>query len=439
MAVLAVTLCFIVGFYFLTSIGLFENIDPQIGRWSSSEPTIQIYESPTSKTAKTYVSSDPNFGSDVAIINKRYHRYEIMMSGVRGWVDVEDIELLDQSKPYFSSYYTINQNNELVHAITQDLNEEKFQYLRLDEKLGFMEIGVAYYSYDGHYFYSDIPMMLKDYREGSHVNAINQSAYYNYYQFLPFHSKTSLTSLTLDTWHANVVGATPSVLWYNAEEFLQIQESEHVNALLLYSIAMNESAFGTSSMAIDKFNLFGYNAVDRDPTLADTFESVADCLHTYAAYHLNWGYFEVNDDRYFGAHLGDKGSGMNVRYASDAYWGEKAASYAYQIDKESGLKDKNKEKIAYTTHDETVTLYAEASRNSSVVTTLADSSYLPVLVLDTVKGQSIKGNDLWYKIQVDSVLNENQQLVEYDGTYIPYNGNASVAYVHSQSFTQLNQ
>lgn len=439
MAVLLVTLIFILVFYILTSIGLFENIDPQIGRFSSSEATINIYDSATEKSAKTYVSSDPNYGQDVAIINKRLHRYEIMVSGVRGWVDQEDIELFDPTIEAFTSYYTINQNNELVHAITQDTSEEKYQFLRLDEQLSFMSVGEAYYSYDGHYFYADKGKMLNDYREGSHANALNQQAYYNYYQFLPFHSKSNLTSATLDTWHANVVEAIPSVLWYNGEEFLQVQESESVNALLIYAIAMNESAFGTSQMAIEKFNLFGYNAIDSDPSQADSFASVGDCLHTYAAYHLNWGYFEVNDERYVGAHLGDKGSGMNVRYASDAYWGEKAASYAYQIDKESGFKDKNNTLVAYTGHDETIKLYREPTQKSSVITTLADSTYLPVQVLETVKGQSVKGNDLWYKIQVDSVLDENQQLVEFDGTYVPYNINDSVAYVHSQSFTQLNQ
>ena len=39
------------------------------------------------------------------------------------------------------------------------------------------------------------------------------------------------------------------------------------------------------------------------------------------------GYLDpVTDGRYFGANLGDKGSGINVKYASDPYWGEKAAA-----------------------------------------------------------------------------------------------------------------
>ena len=34
----------------------------------------------------------------------------------------------------------------------------------------------------------------------------------------------------------------------------------------------------------------------------------------------------VTDSRYYGANLGDKASGICVKYASDPYWGEKAAS-----------------------------------------------------------------------------------------------------------------
>ena len=37
--------------------------------------------------------------------------------------------------------------------------------------------------------------------------------------------------------------------------------------------------------------------------------------------------------RFFGSHLGNKGSGFNVKYASDPYWGLKIAALAYQVDK----------------------------------------------------------------------------------------------------------
>ena len=33
------------------------------------------------------------------------------------------------------------------------------------------------------------------------------------------------------------------------------------------------------------------------------------------------GYLNINDYRYFGGQLGNKGSGINVKYAGDPYWG----------------------------------------------------------------------------------------------------------------------
>ena len=50
---------------------------------------------------------------------------------------------------------------------------------------------------------------------------------------------------------------------------------------------------------------------------------------------------DLNDyaGRYYGGYLGDKASGMNVKYASDPYWGEKAAANYYSFDKKYGLQD----------------------------------------------------------------------------------------------------
>ena len=45
------------------------------------------------------------------------------------------------------------------------------------------------------------------------------------------------------------------------------------------------------------------------------------------------GYTDPVDDwRYMGSHVGNKGSGMNVRYASDPFWGEKIAGWYYRFD-----------------------------------------------------------------------------------------------------------
>ena len=65
-------------------------------------------------------------------------------------------------------------------------------------------------------------------------------------------------------------------------------------------------------------------------------------LNYHADRYLSWGYTDPLDDwRYFGSHVGNKGSGMNVRYASDPFWGEKIAGWYYRFDSTNGLKDYN--------------------------------------------------------------------------------------------------
>ena len=345
-AVFGAAMVLVLSLLILTSLGFYESINSQIGRLVSTQPTISIYASAKDKIPFTYTTSDAAYGSDVAIISKKFHRYEIMLSGQRGWVDSENIELINQEEPFYASYYTINENDELVHAITQNLTQQSYQFIRLDTALPYLSKGVAYYSYDGHYFYDDEKVMLQDYRERSNASAVNKTPYYNYYQYMPMKSHSNVNAEVMDQFLVEQVQATPSVLWYHAQDFIDIQSEQKVNALLLYSLAINESAFGTSYLALNKYNLFGYNAVDVDPNLADPFESVVNCLLIYTRDHLNNGYFNELDTRYHGAYLGDKAGGMNVSYASDPYWGEKAAGFAYQLDARANFVDKGNYTLA---------------------------------------------------------------------------------------------
>ena len=57
-------------------------------------------------------------------------------------------------------------------------------------------------------------------------------------------------------------------------------------------------------------------------------------FNTMRRYLISESYCDPKDyiGRYYGSHLGDKESGINVKYASDPYWGEKAASFYYRLD-----------------------------------------------------------------------------------------------------------
>ena len=86
----------------------------------------------------------------------------------------------------------------------------------------------------------------------------------------------------------------------------------------MFGIAINESSYGNSNIAQTKNNLFGLNAVDKSPTeSANYFSNVDQCIEEFAYEWMSQGYLDGNDYRYRGPHLGDKRSGINVKYASD--------------------------------------------------------------------------------------------------------------------------
>ena len=113
--------------------------------------------------------------------------------------------------------------------------------------------------------------------------------------------------------------------------------------MLAVGVAANESAWGSSWIAQNKNNLFGLNAIDTSPgQSANYFASPTQCVNEFTETFLSKGYMNPQDWRYFGGFLGNKASGVNVKYASDPYWGEKAANVAWSLDKANGNRDAGK-------------------------------------------------------------------------------------------------
>ncbi|MFV0380200.1 MAG: N-acetylglucosaminidase [Anaerorhabdus sp.] len=184
-----------------------------------------------------------------------------------------------------------------------------------------MNVGDTYYSYDGYNFYSDT----------KHTKLAGK--YFNYYQFLPARSKTSVSADSFNRYLVSKKGSnTNSKMKNQGQVFINAQNKYGVNALLVYALACLESAYGTSNYAINRNNLFGWNAFDSDPGQASYFSSIEEAVNEHMGINLR-GYLNIEDWRFFGSHFGNKGSGFNVKYASDPYWGYKIAAIAYEIDK----------------------------------------------------------------------------------------------------------
>ncbi len=299
------------------------------------------YIYPTFYSNSDYTYINHGYVDDVPIIEDKGTRAKIEVGGYTGWINKDvssgnyDIEVVPINQVKNPSYYK-SVNGELVHFISTNIkSEEQNGYeIILGPSPNYMKSGVKYYSYDGNNFYTNLESLIDDGKVGSNNLSINKNnTYYNYYMNLPFRSKTSYSAEDIDLFLKN---NTPenSKLRGTGRAFIEAQDKYGANAILVLGIAMNESAKGMSSIAQNKNNLFGINAIDSNPgQSANYFETVEECINQFARRYISIGYADPQDWRHKGANLGNKNLGANVEYASDPFWGEKAARYAYQIDK----------------------------------------------------------------------------------------------------------
>ncbi|MDD6467443.1 MAG: glucosaminidase domain-containing protein, partial [Erysipelotrichaceae bacterium] len=292
-----------------------------------------------------------------------------------------DIVPISVAKPL--NYYVTNDAGDLKHYFAYFSSQSSLTIGRAPE---FMKPNIKYYSADGHYFYESYTQMIDDLNANVTTHAINPDApWFNYYQFLPFHSSTNYTASDFDyyfrakgydtllyTYYNKALNgqgtyplANESLLYSAGSYFMQMQQIYGINPLLLLSISVNESSWGRSYIAAVKNNLFGMAAYDSSTGSATSYDSVLDSILD-AARVLTSNYFNAssNYNFYYGSFLGNKEAGVNVKYASDAYWGEKAAAHYYAIDKYLGLKDYNHYVIGVT-NKETVRAYTNASTSKT--------------------------------------------------------------------------
>ena len=185
---------------------------------------------------------------------------------------------------------------------------------------------------------------------------------------------------------------------------------------------------------MNKNNLFGINATDSNPGQdANQFKSVEDCIYTHAQRYISWGYTDPIDDwRYFGAHVGNKGSGMNVKCASDPFWGEKVAGWYYRLDQANGMKDYNSYIIGVKTANTVVNVYSSNNTSSKVLyqtknkkSNLKIADY-PFLIVGEEGG--------FYKVQTDTPIVNG-----YPSYSATYNWDNSKGYISKESINYTSK
>ena len=137
------------------------------------------------------------------------------------------------------------------------------------------------------------------------------------------------SGLTLDQFKKVLTDSkdTNNIFEQNAEYFYYIEKQYNINGVFVAAIGIHESAWGTSKIARDKNNLFGYGAYDSNPyNGAYSFENYSESIDLIARvltkYYLNPAGTPIYNSEtaagtyYNGATL----TGVNTRYATDKNW-----------------------------------------------------------------------------------------------------------------------
>lgn len=372
---------------------------------------------------------------DAAYIRTEGDYYIAKIAGITAKISVSDAVLVDYSNSLVISHYSTTQGK-LYHNITKNMTS--LSAVLVGYTPGYLTNGNTYYSYDGHYFYDSYQKMIDDYKRNSNSNAINGgNPYFNYYQYLPHRSKTSYTASQIND-YLNTKIDSNSKLYKMGNSFVSAQNTYGVNAILMLGVSINESNWGKSSLSLNKNNLFGHNATDGDPFAnGSVYTTPGDSIKSHAIMYVTQ-YADPGDYRYFGNHLGDKQSGMNVYYATDAYWGEKAAQQAYYLDEYyKNSVDINKYKIGLT--NSTVNVRSDKYLNSSVLYKTANKQRIiinnPIVILETLKGDTVSDSTDWYRIKSTSVLNNERTGLKYENDA---NKSASSDYKESRDYAFLH-
>lgn len=288
-----------------------------------------------------------------------------------------------------------------------------------------------YYSYDGIRFYSDLDLKQPVLNNGE------VGEYYQYFAYLPFRSTSNITGAQFDAFLENVAfttlsGAQGSAMYKTGVHFVDAQHLLGMNAILVYAMALHESGRGTSSLALNKNNLFGWGAKDANPSDAYMFESIASSIYEHAGINLR-GYMNPTDWRHFGQVVGNKNNGFNTKYASDPYWGQKIAGWAYRIDRYLNFIDYNYYPIIMVNDTQSTPLYKEAN-TSSVLHSVPARNQQRMFIASSIQGD-------WIMTPSLLPLNDNRDTIfpnTVSGIQVPYPFSNSMAFIRPSNYRVIN-
>jgi len=335
----------------------------------------------------------------------------------------------------------------------------------------------SYYSPDGIVFYYDVDLTQPVY------NGTTIGKFYNYYAYTNLRSQSNYTGSELNTYltyyqTANNQNPASSTMTNAGDYFISAQNTYGMNALMIYSLGALESGFGRSTYAqnpanlnglvvkdsstlvllpytvatycatypsgkyadennvihfcLGRYNLFGWGAVDSNPDNAAAFSSIEACVNEHMGINLRRTYMSYNSSVFYASNIGNKGAGLNTKYASDPWWSTGISGIAYRIDRYLGFKDLNSVQLGILDSSVTRNVYKDSQLNTVFYNVYSRATNYPVVILE---GFMVNGN-LIYKVQTTNPINEDGTINNnQDPVLIPFNKELSIGYIDADLVT----
>ncbi|WP_321284845.1 N-acetylglucosaminidase [Exiguobacterium profundum] len=264
-----------------------------------SDAITNLYKDASFKTRQSYVAG----GTRLQLIERGDDHLKVRISGADVYVKPDQMALFPEAVVKRRGFYEIREGD-VYHTVEANAN-----------LAGTFLVGPTEKNSDDRFYTERV-----------------QDVFDSPYQFASIRTSSPYSADEFDQYLKSI----DSPLAGEGKSFKRAEDTYNINALFLLAVAGHESRFGTSDIARDKRNLFGFRATDDDPSgNATSFKtidaSVQAAAELFATKYVTGPYAR-------GDYPGNKQEGINIFYASDPYWGEKVAGTMYTIDRELGLK-----------------------------------------------------------------------------------------------------
>lgn len=276
----------------------------------------RVYADAALTKERTYLPANV----EISYVDATERSIKVNVAGQEGYIAHANA-IFQPFNAYFTRNYYANVNGDLAHYVYSSLKNGYDSYT-ISAAPKFMLRGVKYYSVDGATFTDQAG------------NVIGTS--YPYYQVASIRSKTKFSAAQIDAYINKILATRGSSAVQKSKlkglgtTLVTLQNKYNINALAILSMAQHESAYGMSDHALKHNNLFGLNVTDNGNP-ADTYPSVANNIETLVVQYLEKKYLPPTAWFANSSTFGNKDYGMNVKYASDPYWGSKIAGHYYRM------------------------------------------------------------------------------------------------------------